>query len=674
MRPHARRLAALGAALGLVLAIALSPSAIAAPLSVPRASSVATADGPDFTPSKNKWREWMINLTSSVLGGATPDKWRAEQLANQHKYNHSWEQFNAQLGIDGVRVNDAGDVVGFKYSNRGQGTYDDVVIAGLEDQFKAKGATGGTDGRPMKAPATKTQNLTRGLLGAASLLSAFPIGTALGSFGVNAVGGLFGFDAQGAVCANVGDDLGGVALQILSGQNCDMWGFPAGFTENGDAGVTYGPLLVQGVGLQYVRTQQSNTGVRGYCFSLIGGTNGRVTLPAGYRFGYDNTSGGTSIKGNFATQSSATAQWCPGEHLYAYENVMADPGKAWIINDATGEKTTAGTTKDDPQRQMECGVTTEGGQTYRQMGGVYRDSQGKAGSWECPNLGGDFGTDAPSSVKVTEHTKNPDGTTSTSTAFDQQTTDGYKDWFEKYPECRTGACKLDLYVKPATGAPASCFDLEDGCKGWHSAPNKADLYECRYGVHVVPLDECNVYAGLFEPGRIDAGAGYSDPSTGAWSGGQTTVKPGQKVMNTPLQDPEAMRSCDLSGLGFDPIGWVLRPIQCAFEWAFVPRPSVVEVAMGGAGEQWANKPPAVVASTMQSLSLAPTAQGCKQTVTIFAGEFESTLTPVDNCAGSWMEPVTVISKVVTSAAMIFLVLIVLRRQVSGMIGYQQGQS
>lgn len=78
-----------------VALVAGVPSAASATVTAPAAAAVSplarfAAPPPDFTPSPNKWRKWMVTQVSSVLGNLTPKSWRAENIANQFGMSHSW--------------------------------------------------------------------------------------------------------------------------------------------------------------------------------------------------------------------------------------------------------------------------------------------------------------------------------------------------------------------------------------------------------------------------------------------------------------------------------------------------------------------------------------------------------------------------------------------------------
>lgn len=618
------------------------------------ASSAVPAETPDFTPSPSKWRQWLLNITSSVLGGAMPNAWRAEQIANGHRYNAgAWDMMNASLGIDGVRTDSYGNIVGVKYSNRGQGTYTDVVIAGLETQFTEKGKIGGSGNKPMTPPATKPVRLFKMVGGVLTAYTAFEVGNMLGAAGVNALGGVFGYDAQGIVCSNTGTDLVGGATRYLSGQDCS--GFDAlatTYTPNGDAGVTYGILAYGGRTLRYDGGYGSV-----YCYTITPATSWTVAPLQFYE------SNGISSLGATIAPRSMSAFSCPAQSNFLGTSTAGNKPQI-TIRSGPGAVPVAemSVTQSDPNRQQECVVKYTDGSTLSALGSTYKESSKAIAPARCP------ATPAGKTPQtVTTNDKQLGGGPSTKVS-EQAVTPEYQDWWQQYPECRTGACKLELFKTAPGAVPVSCFDLEDGCNGWAEDPNKADNYTCRYGVHDVELAECNAYANLFKPGAIEAGAAYADPTTGAWSGGQTSPKSGSQAMTATIQDPETVRNCDFSGLGFDPVGWVMKPLQCWSEWAFVPRPTVAEVAFAGVGTVWADKPPGAIANVAQQVSVTGHPSGCSINTT-----FKGVTTPLIDACGGWMSVLAQFTRLVTLALMGVLVYGKVRQQIAAMVNYNRGQ-
>jgi len=662
---HWKPLAVSVTVLALVFGVPASASA-AAPAAVVTGGVVSAAPPPDFTPSPNKWRKWMISQLGSVLGNAMPSKWKAENLANQLRYSHSWEEWGHALGIDGVRKNDAGQVVGIKYTNRGTGTYDDVVIEGLEDRLKEKHKMITKNGVRTAVPATKGvpfKKLIGGAGGALTAVLAYDMTTMLTAAGMNTVGGWFGWDPNGAVCSAFQDgSVGSWIATAASGQNCDVWAQNKEYLANQDAATTYsGEKCMAGTCIVVTGRISGHPAVSdprvivAYC--------GHLTFGGTYTTQWDLSTG---------SPRSSSGTWpnglCPGGigemglGYYFDPFVMRD---LKFMNGTTevGRFTHADIkeTHDDPQRTDVCKVTaTDGTVIYGEPSAPYREGEGRLGGAACPEIPAGK---VPAEVEILQRTPGM----ADQSVYKQPVGEAAQSMFDQYQECMYGACALDLLKLDEPGAP-SCFDLDDGCPGWWEAPNRAEVYQCRYGVHNVPIQECAVYSGLFEPGRTAVDAPYSDPTTGEWSGGKNTLPEGQKAMTTTIQDPEAIRGCDLTDIGFDPIGWVVRPGQCLMQWSFVPRPTVVEASMAGAGEAWEGKPPAVIAQFADTVALAPSASGCSKSVTLFG----STFNIIDACSGP-MAGVATISRIVTAFGMVVLVIVVLRRQIAGMVGYNQGQ-
>lgn len=637
------------------------------------ARSVPAADAPDFTPSPNKWRQWLLNITSSVLGGAMPSAWRAEQIGNAHKYNAgAWDMMNAQLGIDGLKVDSSGNITGIKYSNRGQGTYVDVAIAGLEQQFTETGKKGGTGGKPMTPPATKPLRLAKMVGGVLTAYTAFEVGNMLGAGGVNALGGVFGYDAQGIVCSNTGSDIVGSATRYLSGQDCSMFSFDPGYALNADAPVQLGDLTIEGRTIKFIGIKNGNghpLSMPAACYSITGWVSG-----GGWSLGYMSSTNGWTGSG---APNSGAAQTCTpitGVNHFAYgaSGTTNSGPPDWIGWPALSMRQTVGgqvvnfgtqpTTKGDPDRQQECVVKYTDGSSLSSLGSVYKESSGAIAPAQCP------GTPAGKTPQTVTTNDKQLGGGPTTKVGEQAVTPEYKDWWQQYPECRTGACKLELFKTTPGAVPVSCFDLEQGCNGWAEDPSKAENYTCRYGVHDVELSECNAYANLFKPGAIEAGAAYADPTTGTWSGGQTSPKSGASAMNSTIQDPANPRSCDMSGMGFDPIGWVLRPMQCWAEWGFIPRPTVAEVAMAGVKDVWQDKPPGAIAAVASQVQISGAATGCSIMTT-----YKGVTTPLVDACGGWMSVLATFTRWVTLGLMAVLVYGKVRQQIAAMVNYNRGQ-
>lgn len=657
----------------------------------------AQAAGNDFTPSPNKFREYMLNVTSNVLKGAMPGSWKREQLANQYRYNHSWEALNAQFGFDSANPNYQG----------APDSYDDYVIKRMEQDKR-----GGFGGRGFQAPATKPSmwQKTAKVGGAAMALTGFPVGSMLGTAGIDLIGGWFGFDAQGAVCSQ-SDGWGKTASELLTGRDCTGFAqlsadyvFDEGIKQFCFKGAQHPITSIKNAGCYYISKISVSDSKRDWwdldvCSFDI--ADPAITQPHFYQYRNVLEYEVKGVKRTFRTTPNDRGQFYPNLPQPGIAQCKGDPSMRVIV-DLDYPKTANGVpvafqdivpmdfymeyqtgygtpwlkfkgsssipgAETDPaladvnNEQLACKVTLDDGTVIEAKGALFSKESGQVSMPSCPGVPkGKTATD----VEVTDKHGN--------TLTDQPTTPEYQDWATEYPECGTGACKLDLIQKPK----ASCFDLEYQCAEWFEDPDKANKYQCRYGVKNVELEECAVYAGLFKPGRVDTGSPYTDPESGIWSGGKNTPGEDSAAMSRVVQNPETPRGCDgTSGNGgFDPIRFIMRPIQCALEWAFVPRPAVVEAELAGGQHAWDGKPPKVIADAVSGFTVAPSASGCSRSVTLLAStDFATSAQLFNFCPGSPARPLADFSRLATTAAMVVLVVVVVRRQIAAMIGYGAGQ-
>ncbi|MDF2712735.1 MAG: hypothetical protein K0R62_8387, partial [Nonomuraea muscovyensis] len=532
--------AAISAAFVVALVVGIAPPAQASePVAESRTVPTDSWIDPNLygSPSTTKWRAFMLNITSKMLGDSMPTPWAREQAANlwsQSPYNvanspdgripASWmapsgEQMNAQYSQANLVRNANGDLV--PSSPRGSGTYDDYVLDNYERELNGQKPRNG-----ITAPATKGANFVKGVAGATSAFLAFDLANMLGGAGVNAVGGWLGFDAQGAVCSqtsamrdgSAGQDVAADMLNFISGQDCPAWNLADSYVPNADAGTGLTELVVGSARVKYESRKINPTAdYDQYCYTI---TTATVSAPSGHHFAFRTKRGDLSSMGNTLTRRTVGGSfncaigfvqhtaWKEGSTTLTLGGA---PG-IYLVTTATGA--VAGEMKQiaaDPDRTQTCTVKFTDGTSASSTGDPYKESSGKVSPPQCPPTPDGK---VPESIVVTE-----DGSGTQKTLYEQPTTEAFKDWVQNTPECGTGACLLDLLVKQPNNTYASCFDLEAGCVGWNDDPNKTDKYACRYGVKERPLAECLVYAGLFNPGRVEVGAPYSDPLTGVWSGG-----------------------------------------------------------------------------------------------------------------------------------------------------------
>lgn len=214
----------------------------------------------------------------------------------------------------------------------------------------------------------------------------------------------------------------------------------------------------------------------------------------------------------------------------------------------------------DPDRRLRCTLQLAGGATVSALSDVFKESDGQLAPTVCP--------DVPEGGVLEGWKIDLVGGPQELTLLEQSVTPEYGDWAATYPQCADGTCMLDLQ---RTGV--SCFSTPGPCADWYADPAKDSTYQCLYGGSQVALSQCAVYAPTFKPDATTTGQTYGDPTTGQAQ--QTAVPSDTATFNDPLQDPSANRQCFPTGWGvLNPVEWVTKPVQCALQWAFVPRASV----------------------------------------------------------------------------------------------------
>lgn len=666
-------------------ALGAAPASAAVP-------SVAVEAGPpanpDFTPSSNGLKKWMINTLGSVLGKATPDSWQAEQIANEFQYNHSWEAIGA--AVDGTPRWDPTTGV--------PSSYDDYILQGAAQQFNPK-TQGGAGGNQYTIPATKATKMQKavGAAGAAVVaVTGWQLGTSIGSGITN----LFGIDSQGLVCSSgaagllgaiTGADCGALANELAQGE------------QNTDVSASYGfaPISRNGItvsGLQgYAVQPDSASGTIRYnlyaCF--VGSRTASQTGIVG-QLGISSAPGPVQYEPAIAAISTVTTILCPdmGGYQIAASIGCGQAGlttcsgynsfptqaaataaqgtitlhciePAGVVNCGTGSSAIT-QSPSNPPRQLACTVHGDDGNDYTANSPDFTETDASIPAPVCPPL--------PSGVHASNVEVAENGGGQHNVLSSQPTTTAYQHQTTAYPGCDDGGCELLLNMKQPDGTYKDCTDLGTTCNGWFTDANKTDDYRCTFGGQSVELAECNLYSGIFDPARIAAGAPYSDPTTGQWSGGQNGPDESQQAYGTTVQDPVKPRSCDATtASGFDPIAWVMRPVQCALEWAFVPEPMQVKVDMETSKNAWDDTLPAQVITMVQNWAPAADQSGCKISVDLprpamFGGGTQH-LDVVNACDGP-MATLAGISRTITSAVFIVAAALAIRRAAAGSIGYR----
>lgn len=608
----------------------------------------ASAAVPDFTPSSSNSKKFIISVLSSMLGPLTPSKWKREQIANQFQYNHSWEQMAVQTGIDPLDIN---------YLNA-PSTPDEYKLLHTEQQLK-----GGKMGKPFAAPATKLATFTKVASGVGAVLVSGEVGFMIGKQYSTAMG----FNTEYGLCEPGYEDFG--FISTITGTDCSgFYDFSTEYDPNGD--------VIPGA-------SGANSCLSGHCIAIYGVAYSDITSSQNvpvvlWRMNQDPGNFNTAFPlwvykdGDWYTPSitrPVAATWCANitasdqlERCQRNDGGVLPARYGYSLAKPTSP--TFGIVPEennpDPERVLSCSVSGSDGNTYTAQSSAYRESDGALPAPSCPDL--PDGVSA-TGVKIAEESE-----LGTKELIDEATTAAYQNWAEQFPECGTGACKLDLKKKTGGTVLPSCFDLQQECMDWFEQPNRDDLYQCTYGNDDVPLSECFVYSGVFKPERLAIGAPYSDPVTGEWSGGQSSPKAGDEAMTSTVQDPEFGRNCWTGGWAqFNPVEWVMQPVKCAWEWAMVPRTSVVELEFAKVSQSWSATPPGVVIATVSSWDLDLDLNGCSGFPITWQ---EQTTRFLDACPGSVLAPMAATARPIVSVVLTIGGILAIIAMVAGIIGYR----
>lgn len=438
-----------------------------------------------------------------------------------------------------------------------------------------------------RVPATKTnplQKLGAGVGGVLGAVSTFSLGTMIGATGLD----LFGFDREGAVCSST-SGAGQVFVTLLTATDCTAFNeFNEEFVANFGVtpGWTGGPQLchTSGACVQLISRYAVTSGGGQFilhCFATTG-VSTAISI-------YANLSARSGVTGvplqrmtsepqDYRTCGSVSAgtrtglTWGANQGTNSQGEILS-----WGFTQQTATAAQTGMTSSNPLRTLKCTVASTTGQQFVGTSAPYAEADGVLPTPNCPDLPPGMDLDRVTVDEVL-------GDTSTR-LWDEQTTDEYQHVQQLAPECAQGTCMLDL--RTATG---SCFQTPAACLDWFADPNKDTKYSCHYGQHLVDLAECTLYAPTFKPEAKTSGDTLGDPQTGQSHPAPAGAAPGvdRSTFGTTVQNPSAERQCFPTGWAvLNPVEWVTKPVQCALEWAFVPRPAVVNSAFSGVQAKWA---------------------------------------------------------------------------------------
>lgn len=658
-------------------------------------ASAATASSSVLDPTKS-WDLWQYALT--IKGSQL-------QASMGEAANAAWSAQSARQAAASASYFSVGQINGVvPFDKMGE-------IIPLKEPVSPIGS--GRKLGPIRLPAFPLNDFTKvtpgGATGATVGITAFMFRGDISQ----GVLGWFGVDANAAVCANDVFGQSGSFLNFLTGQDCSMYGYAEDFTPN-EGEIPKEPGWVrnaynaaQNLPCAWVVQGSAQGRVGTFVFTTTGTCNGTSTsiyavnpvprckntttgalvAPDGTAWTSTTThTQGTSGTGTgtYAAQRPVGAQvtnviTCPIGTAFAVLGIgqptsdqprILESGQYFRDLDgwplyfgpgATVYSNYPGNTS-DPERHLECTLTFDNGTTATASTSKFKESQGAYPSPNCPAIpAGRY----PVNTKV----ELVGGTPSRQTIYDEDADDAYLDWQENdASRCANTDCVLDLVYVPSG---LSCFGMGDQCNGWFQSPTRNTDYKCVYGGEDTALQDCYVYAQLFDPVKRLDGNPYSDPKTGDEIGTQTGRRYDEQLMGRPLQELTPGRVCGGSGtVSINPLDFVLRPIQCALEWAFVARPALVSGYGNDLKNQWNTRAPGQLATMVLGWSFAPSVSGCSITTTYLPapGESPMSMTVLDACSGP-MATVASISRFVVSVAFTVMVFLAVKRAIGKQVDY-----
>lgn len=585
----------------------------------------------------------MINVLSSMLsqaGGDSPTK-RAVIAADQ-VFDHSWEALEEQWKQPGVGA----PATYQDYVLQKQAYFDKNNLTSVPGQTVQNGQEARKWVKPMRPPATKTVRVLKaGVAIGAPLVAMYGWDQRANiSAGVASIVGVN--DSTGAVCGNSkylsdnGVPSGLTGFQNwVTGQDCSAWQFAQDYVPNID--FSQRPAGWQAYPINWGTYNASYSGGYYAVFTtgtaLSGGRSGSFTLTDLYGGVRPQTigpyyttcradTGGAITAGPNMSGSASYSTTDPntitydcgsGKQLYSVDLSGQTPGvtapdtlSAGILKymwfSAQSPKYVAGV-GGDPDRTLTCTITGTNGQTYQATSPTFKEGSGVSPEPNCPTMPDDVGA---TNVGVVEN-----GGGVTKQLLNEPTTPAYQAWWTAYPECREGACALDLSRK---SDGKSCFAdtaTAASCADWLKDPLRSTNYQCTYGVHNVDITECFAYGDVFKPDKVLTGQPYTDPSTGLAVTGQSSPGAANSALNRTIVDPRDFNGClDKGWAAANPVEWVMTPVNCSMQASFIPRTGFVDGQLTKVALTWSNTGPAKLAASVGAWHIAPNVAGCSSTM------------------------------------------------------------
>ena len=618
---------AASAAVVSILAVSMGAGAAAPATAAPlHPASAVLPPGSGWNP-----KQYMINVLSSMLSGAGGDSAsKRAVIAADQVFDHSWESLEQQWKMKSAIV---------------PSSYDDYVLQ-RQEHFLKNNLTS-TPGelahpnsvkkkwvKPMRPPATKALKVLKGVGGVVGGTAAFYAFDQRANISAGFAEFVGVDNSTGATCANSkflsenGETVTAGFQNWITGVDCEPFAFAEEYNANAGIEPGFSSLAactpdgsncvrVKGTSSRAVTTSGSSWGPMG---SIVQAVCTETTKGPPAMFTFLKLESGMVQKGDGYYYHQDTGWWasnnpCEGfawpaatSHRQPVDPIVGvsmQPTEA--LAKAPGGLIPVEPTSTDPERVLTCTITGTDGQQYTVQSPTFTESTGGTAEPNCPVLPADVGA---ANVKLTE-----DGGGQSSTLVDSPTTPEYQAWWAAYPECREGACSLDLTQKPSG---QSCFAdaaSSAACAAWLIDPLKADNYQCMYGTHAVSLSECNVYGDVFKPEKVLTGQPYTDPLTGLPVTGQSSPGASKSTLNRVALDPRDFRGClDNGWAAANPVEWVMVPVTCSMQSSFVPRTGFVDGQLTKVALTWANTGPAKLAASVGAWKIAPNVAGCESSM------------------------------------------------------------
>ena len=207
-------------------------------------------------------------------------------------------------------------------------------------------------------------------------------------------------------------------------------------------------------------------------------------------------------------------------------------------------------------------------------------------------------------------------------------------FLDKFPQCGTGGCLLDLTTS-VTGTDVSCFQSPELCTDWLHSTDRDTDYQCWYAGEKTVIQDCFLYGPTFNRALVEEGKIYGNPENGEPLQPSDGVNPGPGTGtgegNDPPEDPNCPPPFSITSV-LKP-WWYYKGLECGLRWAFVPA-GVGGVTSSIFGAYEASAAGGLVDATEKLLS-TPMNGSCGVLFAVEPSVFGGTTFSVDTCGPFW---------------------------------------